>query len=246
VLRELADGVLVVTRSRFLAGTIGLVLGLAVALGGLQSVVMPENFGHLDRPDLLGLVLTALAAGMLLGAALYGVVGPRVSARAWMAAGILATTAGLGLMASLLSPPVVFAGAAVLGAGNAVVGAVTGVLQLQRTPGAVLGRVLGVKTALLMVAAPAGIALAGIVADLGSPLLAGIGVSGAWVLALVAVLATRALRDLAPHSTEPVDPQLHDLEPYDPQSHDLDPRDPMPLDTEPHHPAPTEVPDAQQ
>jgi hypothetical protein len=103
-----------------------------------------------------------------------------------------------------------------------------------------------VKTALLMVAAPAGIALAGIVADLGSPLLAGIGVSGAWVLALVAVLATRALRDLAPHSTEPVDPQLHDLEPYDPQSHDLDPRDPMPLDTEPHHPAPTEVPDAQQ
>jgi MFS family permease len=246
VLRELADGVLVVTRSRFLAGTIGLVLGLAVALGGLQSVVMPVYFGHLDRPDLLGLVLTALAAGMLLGAALYGVVGPRVSARAWMAAGILATTAGLGLMASLLSPPVVFAGAAVLGAGNAVVGAVTGVLQLQRTPGAVLGRVLGVKTALLMVAAPAGIALAGIVADLGSPLLAGIGVSGAWVLALVAVLATRALRDLAPHSTEPVDPQLHDLEPYDPQSHDLDPRDPMPLDTEPHHPAPTEVPDAQQ
>lgn len=215
VLRELADGVHVVTRSRFLAGTIGLVLGLAVALGGLQSVVMPVYFGLLDRPDLLGLVLTALAAGMLLGAALYGVVGPRVSARAWMVVGILATTAGLALMVSLLSPAVVFAGAAVLGAGNAVVGAVTGVLQVQRTPGAVLGRVLGVKTALLMVAAPAGIALAGVVADFGSPLLAGLGVSGAWVLALVAVLATRALRDLEPLDAGPVDPQPHDREPRD-------------------------------
>ncbi|WP_263309902.1 MFS transporter [Brachybacterium atlanticum] len=202
VLRELADGFLTVARSRFLAGTIGMVLGLAVALAGLQSVVIPIYFGRLDRPDLLGLVLTSLAVGMLLGAALYSAFGPRASARVWMAAGILATTAGLALMVSLQSPAVIFAGAAVLGAGNAVVGAVTGVLQLQRTPDALLGRVLGVKTALLMVAAPAGIAVAGVVADAGSPSLAALGLSGTWVLVLLAVLATGALRDLEPEVAE--------------------------------------------
>ncbi|XKK39066.1 MFS transporter [Nocardiopsis sp. ARC36] len=63
VLRELGEGVAVVVRSRFLLGTSGLVIGLAVALGGLQGLVMPLYFDLIGRPDLLGLVLTALAAG---------------------------------------------------------------------------------------------------------------------------------------------------------------------------------------
>lgn len=210
VLAELADGVLVVARSRLLRGTIGLVLGLALALGGLQSVVMPMYFGVLERPDLLGLVLTALAVGMLVGAALYGAVGARVGARTWIAGGILVTTAGLALMASLLSPAVVLVGAAALGAGNAVVGAVTGVLQLQRTPDVVLGRVLGVRSALMMLAAPAGIALAGVVAELGSPLTAAIAMGGIWVVVLAIVVVSGALRDIAPQVIE-----VHDPEPRD-------------------------------
>lgn len=60
-----------VVRSRFLLGTSGLLIGLAVALGGLQGLVMPLYFDLIARPDLLGLVLTALAVGMLAGAALY-------------------------------------------------------------------------------------------------------------------------------------------------------------------------------
>ncbi|XKK39067.1 MerR family DNA-binding transcriptional regulator [Nocardiopsis sp. ARC36] len=98
---------------------------------------------------------------MLGGAALYSGLGRRLPARTWLAGGLAVTTAGFLLMASLLSPAVVFAGAAALGLGNAVVGAVIGVLQVERTAGAVRGRVFSVKTALLMVAAPAGIGLAG-------------------------------------------------------------------------------------
>ncbi|MEE2055382.1 MFS transporter, partial [Nocardiopsis tropica] len=198
VLRELGEGMAVVVRSRFLLGTSGLVVGLAVALGGLQGLVMPLYFDLIDRPDLLGLVLTALALGMLGGAALYSAIGRRLPVRTWLAAGLVVTTAGFLLMASLLAPAVVFADAAALGLGNAVVGAVIGVLQVERTPGAVRGRVFSVKTALLMIAAPAGIGLAGVMAEYGAPVLAGAGVVGVWILVLLAVIVSRALRDLEP------------------------------------------------
>ncbi|MFC4562168.1 MFS transporter [Nocardiopsis mangrovi] len=196
ILRELGEGMAVVMRSRFLLGTSGLVIGLAVALGGLQGLVMPLYFDLIARPDLLGLVLTALAAGMLGGATLYSGIGRRLSSRAWLAAGFVVTTAGFLLMASLLTPSVVFAGAAALGLGNAVVGAVIGVVQIERTTGAVRGRVLSVKTALLMIAAPVGIGLAGVTAEYGSPVLAGFSVAGVWILVLLAVIASRALHGL--------------------------------------------------
>ncbi|MEU6128954.1 MFS transporter [Saccharopolyspora sp. NPDC047091] len=202
VLRELGEGFAVVGRSRFLLGTSGLVVGLAVALGGLQGMVLPLYFDLIARPDLLGLVLTALAAGMLGGAALYSGVGGRWSTRTWLAAGFAGTTAGFLLMASLLSPAVVFAGAAALGLGNSVVGAVTGVLQVERTSSAVRGRVLSFKTTLLTIAAPAGIGLAGVVAEFGSPVLAGFSVAAVWVLVLLAVLGSRALAEQVP--TAPV------------------------------------------
>lgn len=198
VLRELGEGFAVVGRSRFLLGTSGIVVGLAVALGGLQGLVMPLYFDRIARPDLLGLVLTALAAGMLGGAALYGAVGRRLGTRTWLSIGFALTTAGFLLMASLLAPAAVFAGAALLGLGNSVVGAVVGVLQVERTSGAVRGRVLSLKTTLLTVAAPAGIGLAGVVAEHGTPVLAGLSVAGVWVLVLAAVLGTRALSDVAP------------------------------------------------
>ncbi|GHH39824.1 MFS transporter [Lentzea cavernae] len=198
VLRELGEGVAVVWRSRFLLGTSGLLLGLAVALGGLQGLVLPLYFTLVSRPDLLGLVLTALACGMLAGAALYTGIARRLPPRAALWTGLGVTTAGFLLMASLLSPAVVFAGAAALGLGNAVLGAVIGVLQVQRTADAVRGRVFSVNTALLTIAAPAGIGLAGVTAQYGSPVVAGFSVAGVWVLVLLAVLLSRALADLEP------------------------------------------------
>ncbi|GAA1231794.1 hypothetical protein GCM10009676_13560 [Prauserella halophila] len=50
-----------------------------------------------------------------------------------------------------------------------------------------------VKTALLTVAAPARIGLAGVLAEIGSPLLAAVSVTGVWILVLMAVLASRDL-----------------------------------------------------
>jgi MFS family permease len=195
---ELTAGFGVLRRSRFLAGTVGLTLGLALAVGALQGLVLPLYFSVLDRPDLLGFVLTALAVGMLAGTLVFSVVGARFSRRAWVGLALVGTTAGLVTIASLGSPAVVLGGAALLGIGNATLGAVVGVLQAERLQEATRGRVLSVQNALLQITAPAGIGLAGVVAQAGSPVAAGLAVVGVWAAVLVAVVVSGALRDLEP------------------------------------------------
>ncbi|MDL5158843.1 MFS transporter [Actinomycetospora termitidis] len=195
---ELMAGFRVLRRSRFLTGTVGLTLGLAVVIGGLQGLVLPVYFESVVRPDLLGLVLTALAVGMLAGTTVFAAVGSRLPRSVWIAVALLGTTAGLTSIATLVSAPVILAGAALLGVGNAVTGAVLGVLQAERTPEATRGRVLSLQNALLQVAAPAGVGLAGVVAEAGSPVAAGFSVVAVWIVVLVAVAGSGALRDLEP------------------------------------------------
>ncbi|MEJ2871414.1 MFS transporter [Actinomycetospora sp. OC33-EN08] len=207
---ELAAGFRVLRRSRFLTGTVGLTLGLAVVIGGLQGLVLPVYFEAVGRPDLLGLVLTALAAGMLAGTGVFAAVGHRVPRRVWVGTALVGTTAGLATIATLASAWVVLAGAALLGVCNALVGAVLGVLQAERTPEATRGRVLSLQNALLQVAAPAGVGLAGVVAEVGSPVAAGFSVVAVWVAVLVAIVASGALRDLEPVSDGPSLPPDHE------------------------------------
>ena len=81
---------------------------------------------------------------------------------------------------------------------NALVGAELGVLQAERTPEGTRGRVLSLQNALLVVAAPAGVAVAGVVAEAGTPVAAGVTVVAVWVVVLLAVATSGALRDLEP------------------------------------------------
>jgi MFS family permease len=198
VLAELAAGARVLRRSRFLSGTVGLTLGLAVVLGGLQGLVLPVWFTALGRPDLLGLVLAALALGMLVGTTVFATAGVRGSRGRWVLGALVGTTGGFVAIASLASPVVVLAGAAVLGLSNATLGAILGVLQAERIPDATHGRVLSLQNALLQVAAPAGIGVAGVAAEVGSPVAAGLSVVAVWVVVVLVVGASGALRDLEP------------------------------------------------
>lgn len=195
---QLAAGVGVLRRSRFLTGTVTLTVGLTVALGGLQGMVLPLYFTVIARPDLLGFVLTALALGMLAGTSTFAAVGAKVPRRIWMTTALIGTTAGFLLMATLAAPAVVFAGAALLGVCNALLGAVLGVLQAERIPDAVRGRVLSVQNACLQIAAPAGIGLSGVVAEFATPVAAGLTVFAVWLAIVVVLALARALADLEP------------------------------------------------
>lgn len=193
---QLSAGAGALRGSRFLSGTVILTVGLALALGGLQGMVLPLYFSVIARPDLLGFVLTALAAGMLLGTTTFAAAGTRRPRRFWVISGLLGTSLGFLLMATLASPAWVFAGAAVLGIANSALGSVLGVLQAERIPDGIRGRVLSVQNAALQVAAPAGIGLAAVVAEYGSPIAAGLAVSAVWLALVGCLVASRALTDL--------------------------------------------------
>lgn len=72
-----------------------------------------------------------------------------------------------------------------------------GVLQAERIPDAVRGRVLSLQNACLQIAAPAGIGLAGVVAEHDSPLAAALTLTAAWLAVVIAFALSRALVDVA-------------------------------------------------
>lgn len=189
---ELTSGA-ALRRSRFLSGTVALMVGLGVAVGGLQGLVLPLYFDTISRPDLLGFVLTALAIGMLVGTSTFVAVGTRVPRRVWVTAALAGTALGLALIATLVSPATIFAGAALFGVANTVLAAIIGVLQAERISDDVRGRVLSLQNALISVAAPAGIALAGVIAEFATPVAAGVAVSAVWLVIAAGVVLARAL-----------------------------------------------------
>ncbi|BDX30980.1 hypothetical protein TUM20985_15270 [Mycobacterium antarcticum] len=197
---QFGSGAAVLRRSRLLTGTVALTVGMAVTLGGLQGLVLPLYFSAIARPDLLGFVLTSLAAGMLTGTTIFAIIGANGKRWSWVSAALAGTTAGFVLIATLASPAVVFVGAALLGVAVAVQGAVLGVLQAERIPDAVRGRVLSLQNACLHVATPAGIGLAGVVAEYGSPIAAGLTIIAVWLVVLITVALSRALVDLEPEA----------------------------------------------
>lgn len=199
--RQLISGAAVLRRSRFLKGTVTLTVGMALVLGGLQGLVLPMYFSLLSRPDLLGFVLTALAAGMFSGTVTFALIGARMPRRSSMVAAMLGTTAGFVLIATLASPAVVFAGAALLGVAIAVQGAVVGVLQAELISDEVRGRVLSLQNAGLQVAAPAGIGIAGIVAEHATLDAAGLIITTVWIILVIALAMSGALDDLSPAKT---------------------------------------------
>jgi MFS family permease len=195
---QLTAGATVLRHSRVLMGTMALTVGMVVVLGGLQGLVLPLYFTTLSRPDLLGFVLTAMAFGMLCGTGMFAALSARLSRRVWMTCAAVGTTAGVLLIASLASPAVVFAGAALCGGANAALGALLGVLQAERIPDEFRGRVLSLQNACLQVAAPTGIGVAGVVAEFGSPIAAGLAVVAIWLAVAIILVLSRALTDLEP------------------------------------------------
>ncbi|WP_413316645.1 MFS transporter [Agrococcus sp. 1P02AA] len=194
--QQITGGFTALRHSRFLIGVIVLIVGLTTVGGGLQGLVLPLHFATIERPELLGLVLSTMAAGMLVGGLSFSVLGTRLSRRAWLTIGFSALTIGYASLSTLASTPVIFASAAIVGLSSALVGATLGVLLVEQTPDRVRGRVLALENTALQLAAPLGIGGAGIIAELSSPVIAGLAVTGVWAVALLSVLATRSLQDL--------------------------------------------------
>lgn len=193
---ELRAGLAVVLRDRLLlAGTL-LSLGSLLVLAGLQGIVLPVHFTTTGEPGRLGLVLSAMAAGLLVGATLYSVLGPRLSPRAVFVASMLGVGVGVVGMSLLPVTWLLLASAAVTGVSSGLMNPVLQVAMMRRTPEAARGRVLGLQGSAMMAVAPVAVFGAGLLVDAAGLRTTGVVVAVGFAVVVVLGVLSPALRGL--------------------------------------------------
>ncbi|MEV0728817.1 MFS transporter [Polymorphospora sp. NPDC050346] len=182
--------------SPFLLAVTLLNLVLATVLAALQGLVLPVHFTLLDQPGRLGLVLSSIALGTLVGGAAYAVAGSRGPRRVWLVAGFAASVVGIAVIGALPAAGLVFAGAFVVGGSMGMLSGLLGVLMLERIPDRMRGRILGTQNAILTGAAPLGIVLAAVAVEYAGLGVTAVALAAVWAVAAVAAVSSRALRNL--------------------------------------------------
>lgn len=182
--------------SRFLVGVTLLMVMALITIAALQGLILPVYFTAEGEPGMFGFVLTSLAAGALLGGLVYTLAGQRGRRRVWFVVGLSGNALGLAIVATLAEIWVVFVGAFVLGFFNALFGALISVLNLERIPDEMRGRILGTQNALIPAAAPLGIGAAAVMTEFLSVGTAAAILVGLWLAFVVYGLAASAFRNL--------------------------------------------------
>ncbi|WP_120338887.1 MFS transporter [Cryobacterium soli] len=171
-------------------------LAMVAVLTALQGMLLPAHFAFIAQPGLLGFVLTAIAAGTIVGGGLYAVFGARGRRRSWFAVGLTGTVAGIGTVAVLPALPVLFAGAFLFGFSSGLFGSLIGVLMLEGIPERMRGRIMGTQNSLMMIAAPVGMVAVALLGEQFGLRTAGACVAAVWLVAAILALAAPALRTL--------------------------------------------------
>lgn len=199
---QLRDGWRVLFRSRFLIATTALSLASVVVLASLQGLILPVYFTIVGEPGMLGFVLTALAAGMLIGGTIYAVAGTRGRRRPWLIAGLVGSTLGFGTIAALPSVWVVFGGAFLVGLSVGLFSSLIGVLMIERIPDHLRGRIMGTQNAIVTAAPAAGIVAAALLTEYAGVKIAAIVLVALWLPAVALGLFARSLRNLEPEAQQ--------------------------------------------
>lgn len=165
-------------------------LAMAVPVAPLLTVILPAHFNAVDRPELLGLSMSAYAVGSMAGSIIYAAGLHRRRQLSW-ALSLALFALSLALIAPLLGFWLIALGMALAGISGGMMGPVAMVAMSEHVPDHVRGRVMALFSALTMLAAPLGLGLMSLLLTGAS-----IGV-GAWVSCL-AFLPVAILGMLAP------------------------------------------------
>ncbi len=193
-------------RDAFILALTLMMVAFAAVFGTFQGLVLPVHFAALGQPGRLGLVLSALSVGMLIGAGVYAVAGQRLARRTWFTLSLLASAVFILVIAALPSFVLLLAGAFAVGLVSGPLNAVLGVLAIERIPEALRGRILGTQNSVVMLIVPLVVFAAAVGIErvgLGAVALA---LGAVWVLCSVAWLRHPAFRDLEPRGALPASP----------------------------------------
>ena len=165
VLAGSAEGVRLVWRDPLLRATTLLSMLIVAVYLPIEGVVLPYIFQQQGRPAALGLVLTALSAGGLVGALSYAAVGPRMRRYPVFAGAIVLASVSILAMALAPSYALLVAAAALAGLFWGPVDPLINLAMQTRTDPVRRGRVLGVLMASYYAAGPLGYIGAGLVVE---------------------------------------------------------------------------------
>lgn len=167
---------------------------LVTVLVAVQGLLLPVHFTVLGQEGRLGLVLTSLAGGMLVGSAAYAMASARLRRRTWLSLSLLGSLVGIGVIGALPGVGWIFAGAAVVGLFGGALGALFGVVMIETIPDDLRGRVMSAQNALFTMSPAVGILGTAVLVEYASLETAGLVVVGVWFVAVVAALVLRPLR----------------------------------------------------
>lgn len=205
---SLRDGVRVLFKSdKLLRASMLLSFGIIMVMGSFQGLVLPVHFTEIGRPELLGYVLSAMSAGLLMGSLGYTALALRLRRRTWFTLSLLGMAAGVAVMGLLPGYPVLLAGAVVLGISAGPASALLGFFAFDRIPEANRGSALGTQNALVLVVAPVAVFLTSTVVEAAGAAVGALVLVGCWLAVTVWALGARSLRRMdekTPSATEGV------------------------------------------
>lgn len=207
---SLRDGVSVLFKDdRLLRASMLLAFGIVMVMGSFQGLVLPVHFTELGQPQLLGYVLSAMSAGLLVGSLGYTALARRLSRRAWFSSSLVGMAIGVVVMGLLPSYPMLLAGAAVLGVSAGPASALMGFFAFDRIPEANRGSALGTQNALVLVVAPVAVFLTSVVVEMAGASVGAVLLAGCWLAVTVWALASPSLRSMdqgtSPDAADPAD-----------------------------------------
>ncbi|MEQ3550218.1 MFS transporter [Pseudonocardia nematodicida] len=192
-------GLGIIVRSPLLRGLVLLGMALSVVLAATQGMVIPVHFAFQGEPQFVGFVLSALAAGLLIGGGSFAALGRRIPHRVWFVAGLVLVAVGFSILGVLGPAWSIFAGAAVVGVGGGCMNAVVGLAFIENVPDSRRGTVLGAQNAVMTVVPAAGIGVAAVLIEVSGLRLATTVLTVLWILAAAGALLTPRLRRLRLH-----------------------------------------------
>jgi len=163
----------------------------------LFAVIMPVYAYDVYGSSVeLGLLLGAFGGAALVGAVLYGIVGPRLPRR--LTFGVAFVIVGLPFWVLALQPPFAVALAAfiVVGLAAGPINPIITTVMFERVPRAMRGRAMGALTSGAYVAMPLGMLMAGLISERFGVIAAVVLVAAAYLMVTVSTFVNPAFRDM--------------------------------------------------
>ncbi|MEC3979354.1 MFS transporter [Amycolatopsis sp. H20-H5] len=205
-LADLGEGLAYVRRDRLLLAIVGMLMLTNGLDTGLSGVLYPAYGSEvLHSSALLGVMVTALGAGAVLGSMLYGWIGHRFSRwGTYVVCFLVEGAPRFALLALKPSPVVLLIGLGVAGLGSGLLNPILLPVVYERVPEHLRGRVFSLLVAGALAVIPVGTLLAGVLLD-------GIGLTGVlltfgavYLVATTFPLVFRVWRQLDARAGEPV------------------------------------------